>query len=113
MSASRALDLLVALAARQLRSWGSQVELVEAELEIRKNTFFALSADSVDSVLDLEARSANFSDHNEELMLSASDTEGLDIEKQAGASAEQLPQSAAFEELLEVVTRAVAKLKIN
>lgn len=63
-----------------------------------------LSTNSEDPILDPEACSANSSDKNEELMFSASDSEGLDADKQAGALAEQLPQSASFEELLEVVT---------
>lgn len=46
-------------------------------------------------------------------MLSASDPEGLDVEKQVSASVEQLPQSATFEELLEVSIRAVAKLNLD
>lgn len=72
-----------------------------------------ISADSEVPVLDLEARSANSSDQNEELMLSAADSEGLDVDKLAGSSAEQLPQSATFEELLEVVSFAVAKSKLD
>lgn len=53
------------------------------------------------------------SDQNEELMLSASDSEELDADRQAGASAEQSSHSnVTFEELLEV-TRAVAKLSLE
>lgn len=66
--------------------------------------YLTLSANSEDPVLDLETWSANSSEQIEELMLSASDSGGLDANKQAGALAEKLHQSAAFEELLEVVT---------
>jgi len=51
----------------------------------------------------------NSSDQNEELILSESDFEGLDADMQTGASAELLPQFATFEELLDVVTCAVAR----
>lgn len=46
-------------------------------------------------------------------MLSASDTEVLDADRQVGVSSEQLPQSATFEELLEVVTHVVARLNLD
>lgn len=46
---------------------------------------------SEDCVLDFKTCSANSSDQNEDLMLSASDSEGLDVDKQTTASAEQLP----------------------
>lgn len=42
-------------------------------------------------------------------MLFAFSSQKLDVRMHAGLSADQLPQSSAFEELLEVMTRAVAK----
>lgn len=46
-------------------------------------------------------------------MLSVSDLEVVNADRQAGASAEQSSPSVASEELLEVVTRAVAKLSLD
>lgn len=46
-------------------------------------------------------------------MLSLSDSEELDAKRQMGASADQPSQSVAFEELLEVMTRAVDKLNLK
>lgn len=83
------------------------MELVEAGFEMNSSLYLAHSADSEDPVLDLEVRSVISSDQNMELSLI------LRGWMQAGASAEQLPQFATFEELLDVVTCAVARQKGN
>lgn len=46
-------------------------------------------------------------------MLSASDSEGLALGMQADALVEQSTQGAAFEEMLKVVTHAMAKLNLD
>lgn len=46
-------------------------------------------------------------------MLFAFSSQKLDVCMHAGLSADQLPQSNAFEELLEVMTRAVAKFNLD
>lgn len=54
---------------------------MEAEFEMGDITLsLKLSAVSEDLTLDLEANSANSPDQKEELMLSASDSEGLDVQ---------------------------------
>lgn len=69
---------LYAEATRQLRSWGSQVEL-EEELETVIFSL-AISIDSEDPFFsDLEACSANSSNPNKDPMLSASGSEELDV----------------------------------
>lgn len=70
----------------------------------------AIFSDSESSDLDSEAFSIISSDPNEDPMLSPSGSEELDVGKHLGVSAEQLPQSATFEDLLVVVTRAVTKV---
>lgn len=86
---------------------------VNRRFETDNSLSLALYADSEDPALDLDARSANSLDENEDLVFSASDPEGLDADKQVGVSSEQLPQSATFEELLEVVTHMVARLNLD
>lgn len=72
---------LVVWVDRQLRSWGLQVELIEGDFETDNSLSLALYADSEDPALDLDARFANSLDENKELVLSASDPEGLDADK--------------------------------
>jgi len=50
---------------------------------------------------------------DKELMLSVPDSKELDANRQGGALAEKSSQSVAFEELLEVVPRAMAKLNLD
>lgn len=61
---------------------------MEAELETGVEALsFALSVNSELPLLDFEAYSTISSDPNEKLMLSASDSEGLGVGMQEGASA--------------------------
>lgn len=52
-------------------------------------------------------------DLNEDPVLSASVSEELDMGMRVGASAEQLSQCTLFDELLEVVRRALAKFNLD
>lgn len=71
-------------------------------------------ASSCGSALSAEARAAASSAPVEEPMLELSGSEELDILGiEAGKCENSPPHSPAFEELLEVVTRAVEKLKID
>ncbi len=101
-------------AAWRLRSWGSQMDL-SGGLE----TAAAHSQSSSDSS-DLptpraEARPAASSTREENPMFELSDSEELDVLSiEAGEFAESSPlHSHAHEELVDVLTRAVAKLNIN
>lgn len=71
-----------------LSSWGSQVELVETG---EYTLSLAVSTNSEDPVLDLYVRSAISLVQNEELMLSESNSEGMEVDKQMVDSAEQFP----------------------
>lgn len=73
----------------------------------------ALSSNSDAPNLDPEACSAISSDPNKLLMLATSSSEELDVDVVVVASIDPLPQSYAYEELLEVVTHAVAKLNLD
>lgn len=67
---------------------GIEVELAEAgEYKLS----LAVSTDSEDPVLDLYVCSAISLDQNEELMLSESNFEGMEVDKQTVDSAEQFP----------------------
>lgn len=101
-------------AARRLRSWGSQRELAG---EI--GTAEALSQSSSDSSDALppraEARDAASSARGEGPMLELSASEDVDVLSiEAGdVEAHSSPHVPAYEELVEVVTRAVARLNIS
>ncbi len=98
-------------AQRRLRSWGSQMDL-SAEVE----TGTALSLPSPDrfsaSYQGWEARAAVSSAPIEAHTLQLSDSEELDAAN-ARDTEDSPPQSRAYEELVEVVTRAVEKLNID
>ncbi len=95
----------------RLRSWGSQMDL-SAEVE----TGTALSLSSPDrfsaSYQGWEARAAVSSAPIEAHTLQLSDTEELDAAN-ARDTEDLPPQSRGYEELVEVVTRAVEKLCID
>ncbi len=100
-----------AKAQRRLRSWGSQMDL-SAEVE----TGAALSLPSPDrfsaSYQGWEARAAVSSALIEAHTLQLSDSEELDAAN-ARDTEDSPPQSRAYEELFEVVTRAVEKFNID
>ncbi|KAL0149575.1 hypothetical protein M9458_055102 [Cirrhinus mrigala] len=96
-------------AERLLHSWGSQLDLLEG-----METGDPLSPFSPDRSMarsaGSEARSAATSPHGTGSSLHLSSSEEVDLES---TTEEPLPQSLQYEELLEVVTRAVSKLNIN
>ncbi len=98
-------------AQRRLQSWGSQMDL-SAEEEMGA----ALSLPSPDrfsaSYQGWEARTAVSSTSIEAHALQLSDSEELDAPN-ARDTEDPPPQSRAYEELVEVVTRAIEKLSIN
>ncbi len=100
-----------AKAQRRLRSWGSQMDL---SVEVETGT--ALSLPSLDRFNALyqgwEARAAVSSAPIEALTLQLSDSEKLDAAN-ARDTEHSPPQSRAYEELVEVVTRVVEKLSID
>ncbi|XP_060741844.1 uncharacterized protein LOC132856323 [Tachysurus vachellii] len=103
-------------AARRLRSWGSQVELAEAEQETGVSLSLALSPDSVRSVSVSGARTAISPDPEEGMLLSASGSEELDVGGDVlspSVKPNEREQSVTFEELLEVVSRAVGRLNLD
>ncbi len=100
-------------AQRRLQSWGSQRDL-SAEVE----TGTALSLPSPDrssaSSQGWKARAAVSSTPIEAQTLQLSDSEELDVVSANARDTEDLPpQSRAYEELVEVVTRAIEKLSID
>lgn len=72
--ATRCSGPMVAMVAQQLQSWGLQVEFAEVKREMGIPLYLILSTDS--------------SDPNEDLMLSASDSEELNVGMHTGVSAE-------------------------
>ncbi|CAM4608253.1 unnamed protein product [Leuciscus chuanchicus] len=100
-------------AARRLHSWGSQRDLadnVETAAALSQHS----SASSHGPAREAEARPAASSAREEDPMLELSGSEGSDnLNIEAGESETPSSHSPAFEELLEVVTRAVGKLNIE
>ncbi len=95
-------------AERRLHSWGSQLDLAEG---METGGYLSLSspARSTARSLGSEARSAVSSPQGAGSVFHPSSSEEEDVE-----SADYSPiQSPQYEELLEVVTRAVAKLNID
>ncbi len=97
-----------AQAERWLHSWGSQLDLAEG-LETGKPLSLSSPARSTAHSLGSEARSAVSSPQRAGPVFHLSPSEEEDVES-TGFSPTLSPQ---YEELLEVVTRAVAKLNIN
>lgn len=95
--------LLSSTAAWQLRSWGSQFELADTEFETHSLQTFFISKFTL-GIFQTKTWNSCFL----HLIL-----KGLDLDKQASASTEQISQFDTFEELLEVVTCAVAKLNLD
>ena len=94
-------------AERRLRSWGSQMDLAEG---METGPSLSPSSPSRSSVPSLgsEARSAVSSPRGADSALHLSSSEEVDVE-----SVDPEPQSPQYEELLEVVSHAVAKLSID
>ncbi len=101
-------------AERRLKSWGSQVDLAE-RMETGTSFYSSPPARSSAHSLGMEARSEMVSSAPREgstLVLSSSE-EGDDASADRDESVDLPPQSVLFEELLEVMSRAVAKLNID
>lgn len=96
-------------AERQLHSWGSQVDLTEG-METGESLSPSTSARSGAQSLESEARSAVPSTQGEGSTLRLSSSEEVDVES---VDRDSPPHSPRYEELLEVVTRAVAKLSLD
>ncbi|KAL0163648.1 hypothetical protein M9458_039401, partial [Cirrhinus mrigala] len=96
-------------AERLLHSWGSQLDLLEG-METGDPLSPSLPGRSVVRYEGSEARSADTFSHGMGSSLHLSSSEEGDLES---AVEETLPQSPQYKELLEVVTRAVAKLNID
>ncbi len=107
-SAPRGAGPASAEAERWLHSWGSQMDLAEG-LETGKPLSLSSPARSTARSLGSEARSADSSPQRAGPVFHLSPSEEEDVES-TGFSPILSPQ---YEELLEVVTRAVAKLNIN
>ncbi len=107
-SAPRGAGPASAEAERWLRSWGSQMDLAEG-LETGKPLSLSSPARSTARSLGSEARSADSSPQRAGPVFHLSPSEEEDVES-TGFSPTLSPQ---YEELLEVVTHAVAKLNIN
>ncbi len=107
-SAPRGAGPASAEAERWLHSWGSQLDLAEG-LETGKPLSLSSPARSTARSLGSEARSADSSPQRAGPVFHLSPSEEEDVES-TGFSPTLSPQ---YEELLEVVTRAVAKLNIN
>ncbi len=107
-SAPRGAGPASAEAERWLHSWGSQLDLAEG-LETGKPLSLSSPARSTARSLGSEARSADSSPQRAGPVFHLSPYEEEDVES-TGFSPTLSPQ---YEELLEVVTRAVAKLNIN
>ncbi len=101
----------VAEAQGRLRSWGSQMDL---SAEVETDTTLSLPSPDIfnASYQGWEARAAFSSAPIEAHTLQLSDSEELDAAN-ARDTVDSPPQSRAYEELLEVVTRAVEKLCID
>ncbi|KAL0203138.1 hypothetical protein M9458_001156, partial [Cirrhinus mrigala] len=96
-------------AGRRLHSWGSQLDLAEG-METGNPLSPASPARSPARPLGVEARAADSSPRGTGSTLPISSSEEVDVESVEDVQAPQFPQ---YEELLEVVTRAVAKLNID
>ncbi|KAL0186577.1 hypothetical protein M9458_018247, partial [Cirrhinus mrigala] len=96
-------------AERVLHSWGSQLDLLEG-METGDPLSPSLPGRSDARSEGSEARTAATSSQGAGSSLLLSSSEDVDLES---AIEEPLPQSLQYEELLEVVTRAVDKLKID
>ncbi|KAL0176406.1 hypothetical protein M9458_028736, partial [Cirrhinus mrigala] len=94
---------------RQLHSWGSQLDLLEG-METGDPLSPSSPRRSAARSMGSEARSAVSSPQGTGSTLRISSSKEVDIESVDEVSA---PQSPQYEELLEVVTRAVAKLNID
>ncbi|MCI4378954.1 hypothetical protein PGIGA_G00222290 [Pangasianodon gigas] len=94
-------------AERRLRSWGSQMDLAEG-METGLSLSPSSPSRSTVPSLGSEARSAVSSPRGADSALHLSSSEEVDVE-----SVDPEPQSPQYGELLEVVTRAVAKLCID
>ncbi|KAI2657343.1 Transposon Ty3-G Gag-Pol polyprotein [Labeo rohita] len=96
-------------AERRLQSWGSQLDLVEG-METGDPLSPASPTRSAARPSGSEARAAVSSPRGSASTLPISSSEEVDVVSVDEAAAPQFPQ---YEELLEVVTRAVAKLNID
>ncbi|KAI2668278.1 putative uridine nucleosidase 2 [Labeo rohita] len=96
-------------AERRLHSWGSQLDLVEG-METGDPLSPASPTKSAARPSGSEARAAVSSPRGSASTLPISSSEEVDVVSLEEAAAPQFPQ---YEELLEVVTRAVAKLSID
>ncbi|KAI2646369.1 Transposon Ty3-G Gag-Pol polyprotein [Labeo rohita] len=96
-------------AERRLHSWGSQLDLVEG-METGDPLSSASPTRSAARPSGSEARTAVSSPRGSASTLAISSSEEVDVVSVDEAAAPQFPQ---YEELLEVVTRAVAKLSID
>ncbi|KAI2653857.1 Transposon Ty3-G Gag-Pol polyprotein [Labeo rohita] len=96
-------------AERKLHSWGSQLDLVEG-METGDPLSPASPTRSAARPSGSEARAAVSSPRGSASTLPISSSEEVDVVSVDEAAAPQFPQ---YEELLEVVTRAVAKLSID
>ncbi len=100
-------------AQRRLQSWGSQRDL---SAEVERGAAFSLPSSDRFSDLsqDWEARAAVSSTPIEAQTLQLSDSEELDVlSANAKDTEDSPPKSRAYEELVEVVTRAVERLSID
>ncbi len=95
-------------AERQLHSWGSQLDLVEA-MKTGESLSSSSPARSTARSLGSEVRSAVSSPRGVGSALLLSSSKEVDVESVEDSP----PQSPQYEELLEVVTCAVAKLNID
>lgn len=101
-----------AKAARRLHSWGLQMELAE-EFEMALAFSLTSTASSSAQTRDTEARSVASSALSDCLMLGLSSSEELDILSiEASDLGDSPTQSPQYEELVQIVIRAVAKLNI-
>ncbi|MCI4395880.1 hypothetical protein PGIGA_G00197280 [Pangasianodon gigas] len=96
-------------AERRLRSWGSQMDLAE-RMETGESLSPSSPTRSIVCSLGSEARSVVSSPRGVGSALRLSSSEEVDVE---GADYDSPPQSPQYEELLEVVLWAVAKLNID
>ncbi|KAL0161370.1 hypothetical protein M9458_045095, partial [Cirrhinus mrigala] len=96
-------------AGRRLHSWGSQLDLAEG-METGNPLSPASPARSPACPLGAEARAADSSPRGTGSTLPISSSEEVDVESVEDVQAPVFPQ---YEELLEVVTRVVAKLNID
>ncbi len=106
-SAPRSAGPASAEAERQLHSWGSQLDLAEG-METGRSLSSSSPARSTARSLGSEARSAVSSPQRAGSAFHLSPSEEEDVE-----SADYSPIQSQYEELLEVVTHAVAKLNID